>query len=460
MSASSRARRRDLEAALAKCERVYVVFDSDVATKPAIEAAEWRLAGDIALLGPRVHLVRLPPAPSGEKTGADDYLVAHGEDDLIARINESPALGDAPAADSAGDEISVADILKADVKPVAELIPQWIEKGVPNFLAGPGGVHKSRLAMQWGLCVNADADIWGHICASATLAYYSAEDDANELARRAQAITRRLKLSSPKKGVFVSRKGKDSALVVMHENGAKEVRPFYHRMIAHLESIEGHKLVVLDSAYDFVRFAGRAKIDEDAVNYFIKVVLQGICDRTDSTLIIPWHPSQAGSSRGEMDGWSVAWHNAPRARLAISESKEIADAFELKAVKRNHAPKGPPITLRFDDGALLPPGALGDDKTREAMRKALVEAAVTAARVGLPFTVQRNIPHDVLRDIGQSCGRNIKQREAKQELEAALRDGQLQYLRSTRHQAAGFYPPDDSAKELARNARKAKTAAT
>lgn len=282
----------DLESALAKCERVYIVFDSDVATNPAIEAAEWRLAGDIALLGPRVHLVRLPPASSGEKTGADDYLVANGADDLIDRINDTPALGDAPSADNASDEISVAAILKADVKPVGELIPGWLEKGVPNFLAGPGGVHKSRLAMQWGLCVNADADVWGHVCASATLAYYSAEDDANELARRAQAISRRLNLPSPEKGVFVSRKGKDSALVVMHENGAPEVRSFYHRMIAHLNSIHGHKLVVLDSAYDFVRFAGRAKIDEDAVNYFIKVVLQGVCDMTDSTLLIPcWQAS-------------------------------------------------------------------------------------------------------------------------------------------------------------------------
>jgi len=80
----------------------------------------------------------------------------------------------------------------------------------------------------------------------------------------------------------------------MHESGQVEVRPFYHRLIQRLRKVPGHKIVVLDSAYDFVRFTGKAKIDEDAVNYFIKVVLQGICDLTDSTLLIPWHPSQAG----------------------------------------------------------------------------------------------------------------------------------------------------------------------
>lgn len=453
----------DLESAFAKCERVYIVFDSDIETKPNIQAAEWRLAGDIALLGPRVHPVRLPAAPSGEKIGADDYIVAHGKEKLDELILSTPALGERRADAALDKAISVSELMKLQVRPVEELVPGFVEKGVANFIAGKGGSHKSRLAMQIGLCLNAGQWIPGlggpqsvaDEAPTATLVFISAEDDEHELARRAQAIKKRLKLPDSDAGEFIPRKGKDSALVVMHENSAPEVRPFYHQMIARLQGIDGHKIVVLDSAYDFVRFAGRAKIDEDAVNYFIKVVLQGICDKADATLLIPWHPSQAGSSRGEMDGWSVAWHNAPRARLAISESSDVEDSYELKAVKRNHAPKGQPISLKYDDGALLPLETCGHDTNREALRKACIDNAITAAKVGLPFTLQRNIPHDVLRAIGQSCGRSVRQKEAKQELEAAVRDGQLQYLRSTRHQAAGYYPPDEGAKELARNARRA-----
>ena len=37
------------------------------------------------------------------------------------------------------------------------------------------------------------------------------------------------------------------------------------------------KFLALDSCYDFVRFAGKAKIDEGAVNAFIKTVLQQLC---------------------------------------------------------------------------------------------------------------------------------------------------------------------------------------
>ena len=144
----------------------------------------------------------------------------------------------------------------------------------------------------------------------------------------------------------------------------------------------------------------------------------------------------------------------------IAESNDLDDAYELKAVKRNHAPKGQPITLRYDDGALLPHDALGEDETRDAMRKACVEAAVTAARNGLPFTSQRRIAQCVLSNIGKSCGRSVRQKDAKDALEKAVADGELQYLRSTRHQAAGYYPPDEGAKELARNARYTKAVAT
>ena len=124
---------------------------------------------------------------------------------------------------------------------------------------------------------------------------------ANELARRAQAICQVRSIKAPRQGIFLARRDK-IALVHMGESAEIEVRPFYHRLTARLQRIPGHKILVLDSAYDFVRFIGRAKIDEDAVNYFIKVVLQGICDQTDSTLLIPWHPSQAGSGRDSMVG--------------------------------------------------------------------------------------------------------------------------------------------------------------
>ncbi len=158
------------------------------------------------------------------------------------------------------------------------------------------------------------AGVAGLMLPSVSMVYVSAEDDENELARRAQAIKKVLKLPAAKQGQILSRKGKDSALVIMGEAAKVTYRPFYYQLKEHIKCIPGHKVVVLDSAYDFVRFADHGKIDEDSVNFFIKIVLQGLCDDCDATLLIPWHPSRSGSARNAMDGWSVAWHNAARAR--------------------------------------------------------------------------------------------------------------------------------------------------
>ena len=439
---------------------VYVVFDSDAATKPEIQVAEWRLTGQLALNGARPHLVRLP-MDGAEKVGADDYLMKHGTASLTALILSTPVLG-AATAQFADTTISVSDILKRHVSPVEELIPGLVEKGVANFLAGPGGVHKSRLAMQWGLCLNVGRSIWALDAAlddlrkpKASLVYYSAEDGANELARRAQAISASLKLGFPKQGIFFDRRAKDSALVVMGENGKAEIRPFYHEMLSLLQAIPGHKVVVLDSAYDFVRFAGRAKIDEDAVNYFIKVILQGLCDLTDSTLLIPWHPSQAGSERADMGGWSVAWTNAPRARLALTAARE-PDTYELSVTKRNHGPKGQSIKLKFHEGALIPVAAMPDDGKSEAFCKSVVMAAIEAARLKVPLNRRDRFPEPVVKSAEEALGRRPKKDEIKDKLEEAVRSGDLIYLVGTRHRAAGYYPPDsDIARDLALAAKRA-----
>ena len=59
----------------------YIVFDSDIATKPEVQDAECRLAAHLAARGATVKVVRLPqgePGADGKpvKVGLDDFLVA------------------------------------------------------------------------------------------------------------------------------------------------------------------------------------------------------------------------------------------------------------------------------------------------------------------------------------------------------------------------------------------------
>lgn len=471
---ASHALHPDLATVVAQFTDVCILFDSDIATNSNVERAEQRLATLLALQGARVHCVRIPPSNQVDakgkphKVGADDFLVSYGADALCDLILSTPALGERPHSEP-GDTISAFDMLGRKVHPVQELITGLLEKGIVTFLCAPGGNHKSRLAQQWAMALNVGAPPFGIKCdpppAQATMVYVSAEDDENELARRAQAIADVLELPPPSKptpdtpyagGVFLARKGKDSALAIMGESADCTLRPFYHELLSLLQSIPGHKVLVLDSAYDFVRFKGHGKIDEDSVNLFIKVVLQGICDKGDCTIIMPWHPSQAGSSRGEMDGWSVAWRNAARSRLKIEANENKEDEFVLTVEKRNHGRKGEPIKLRFYRGALIPTAVVptaAQDAT--AMREAVVRAATQAAELGLPFTVQRNIDGPVLNQLEKELAKKLTSKAVKEELRAALDAGQLRYVRGDKRMSAGYYPSDETmAKELARRAKK------
>jgi hypothetical protein len=56
----------------------YVVFDSDVTTKPGVAKSLQRLKEFLEARGARVKVVYLPPGPDGEKTGLDDFFARGG----------------------------------------------------------------------------------------------------------------------------------------------------------------------------------------------------------------------------------------------------------------------------------------------------------------------------------------------------------------------------------------------
>jgi putative DNA primase/helicase len=75
----------DWEAIALNDRQVYVVFDSDVMTKPQVHAALARLKTFLEARQARVALLYLPSGPHAAKVGVDDYLMAgHGLDDLLA----------------------------------------------------------------------------------------------------------------------------------------------------------------------------------------------------------------------------------------------------------------------------------------------------------------------------------------------------------------------------------------
>ncbi|MDA8216195.1 MAG: DUF3854 domain-containing protein, partial [Dehalococcoidales bacterium] len=67
-----------------------IVFDSDVTTKPEVQAALARLREHLQRKGAKVLVVYLPGGPNGAKVGLDDYLLAHTVNELQALVQAPP----------------------------------------------------------------------------------------------------------------------------------------------------------------------------------------------------------------------------------------------------------------------------------------------------------------------------------------------------------------------------------
>jgi len=74
--------------------KVFIVFDSDIDSKPGVQLAEARLAQWLLRQRAHVFCCRLPPAENGGKQGADDYIVAQGAQALVRLVQEARSLTD------------------------------------------------------------------------------------------------------------------------------------------------------------------------------------------------------------------------------------------------------------------------------------------------------------------------------------------------------------------------------
>ena len=367
------------------------------------------------------------------------YAVESSEN-LFGHI-AAAASDEAEETSSDDGPVSFASLLNRTVPPLEELVPGLIEKGIVTFFSGAGGSNKSRLGLQWGLSLDAALPILGRQVERASFLCVSYEDTKDEVTRRAQKIAARLKLPTDTGGQYWNKLGKASPLARVLESGAIEELPFLAELRKYLLSVAGHKFVVLDSCYNALLFAGQAKINETSVEAAIGL-LQRLCNDTDSTILVLWHPSQAGQERGDASGWSVAWHNGPRARISITAVKDQPDVFELRVEKRNNGPKGQPVTLYWSDGILLPRAdtSLADQNNR--FMDACVRVALLAAEHGAPVQKQRNPDGWVLDEIEKEVGRRPSKSDVKSALVTAMHEGRLRYLGATEDRTAGYYHPD------------------
>lgn len=339
-----------------------------------------------------------------------------------------------------GGPVPFRYVLDRQVPPVQELISGLVERGTVTFLAGPGGTHKSRVALQWGLAIDQGMPIWGRATQQASFLYLSYEDHADEVARRAQRIAQRIGLEpDANPGRYWDLTAERPKLATIPDGGAPIIEPFMDALKQHLATIPGHHFILIDSTYNALAFEGSAKINEGSVMGAIGL-LQNLCDETDSTILILWHPSKAGQESGDASGWSVAWHNAPRSRLSLTAVKDSEDAFDLKVEKRNHGARGKPLTLHWSDGVLLPMAEAETGEARAILMRAAVRVATLAAKQGAPVTIQKALTTWQLDMMEERLGRRPSQPMAKEAMADAMRAGLLRYRNWSRGVPAGYVP--------------------
>lgn len=365
--------------------------------------------------------------------------------DAFSGVDFSKWLEKEPPAD-AGEWRLFSDILKEPVVPVQELVGGLIEKGIVNFLNAIGGASKSRLAIQIGTCIDAGVPVFGRSVERSSFIYLSGEDSPEEVGRRIHAICRRLKINPPSARVRdFTRPGKARWFAVVGDT--VEPQDFYYEFVDHMRTIPGHKFVVVDSTYNFLLFTGNAKINEASVMAAIGA-MQQLCYDADCTLLMLWHPSQAGSERGDASGWSVAWHNAPRSRLSLKKDEKAENTLILKVEKRNHAPlPKEPITLHWVDGVLLPITEAAEKERRRLFLDAIVKVAIDAAESGQHIQMQKRPAEWVFNTIERACGYKPTDHELKEALAEALHDRKIAYRRGGKGTTAGYVAREPSDEE-------------
>ena len=147
--------------------------------------------------------------------------------------------------------------LKGEIPKREWLVENFIELGKPGIMASIGGIGKSMLALDLCLKVAHGSGSWlgNEIVNSGSAVYLSAEDDAQELHRRVDALDKQGKRFEGLNEVYaLPIPSLKERLIVLGDNSSQGLHTTTQadELITALESINNLKLVVIDPVQSFV----------------------------------------------------------------------------------------------------------------------------------------------------------------------------------------------------------------
>lgn len=290
-------------------------------------------------------------------------------DDMIVKARMETRIPDPTdlAAVAAAQPIKFMDMTGWDYEPPPPRI--WaVHDRIPlrqvTLFSGEGGAGKTILTLQL-LCSTVLGRDWiGSLPEPGPVIYMGAEDEADELHRRLDAIAQHY--DEPFSEMMVnglyaaSYAGEDMTLARFDRHGNIEPTLRYDRLLE--QACDIHPVIVaLDTLSDI--FGGNEN-DRVQVSAFIGL-LRKLAMTANCAVIINSHPSQAGSNTGTGLSGSTAWHGKVRGRMYLRAANENEGGKAdpglrvLEFKKNQYGPLSDSILLRYKNGVFDPEPRMG-----------------------------------------------------------------------------------------------------
>ena len=191
--------------------------------------------------------------------------------------------------------------------------------------------------------------------------YVGAEDDADELHRRLEAILRYYSATFSdmvSELHLLSYAGEECLLGVPDGKGIIRQTELFGELLADAIRLKPVS-VTIDTLTDV--YAGD-EIDRNQTTQFVKL-LTGMAIKARCSVAILAHPSNAGMATGSGLSGSTGWHNKVRSRLYMrapttAKGEDIdSDVREIQFLKNNYGKQGDSIQVRWKDGVFVPEAA-------------------------------------------------------------------------------------------------------
>jgi RecA-family ATPase len=249
-------------------------------------------------------------------------------------------------------------------QPVPErnwIVRDLIPAKTVTLLSGDGAAGKTTLGLQLAAARALGRDWIGMMPAPGRTLFLSAEDDAEELHRRLDAIRSHYHATFTDMADIhlVDMVGENAVLGELSRTGIIHATPVFDAVVSTIEKVQPD-LVVIDALAD--AFAGDEN-NRSQARQFVGM-LKRPARQFGCAFLCLAHPSLNGISSGTGTSGSTGWNNSVRSRLYFEAAKATdgsAPDPELRTLtlrKANYAPTGVSVTVRWKAGTYVPEGGI------------------------------------------------------------------------------------------------------